>query len=300
MLQSAWLSELSGADVWMKLEAVQPTGSFKVRGAANALASLHEWRADVKHVVTASAGNHGLALAWSAKRLGIQVRAYLPATVPDAKKLALERLGAELTLMPSFETAEVAARADAKRTGTVYISAYNDRDVIAGAGTVALEMLADQPQLDCIIVPLGGGGLLSGTAIVTNSKTPKRTITIGAELESSPVFTAALAAGSVVTVKVKPTLADGLAGNMEAGSQTFPLVRDLATRVICVNEPSIESAMRGLVAHERLIVEGSGGVGVAALLQGGLELRGKKVGIILSGRNVDDSVVRKMRPAKAE
>jgi threonine dehydratase len=185
------------------------------------------------------------------------------------------------------------AREDAAKNGTMYVSPYNHPDVIAGAGTVALEMLEDQPDLDAIVVPLGGGGLLAGTALVATEHV-RRVRVIGAEAESSPVFTAALSAGDITTVTVHPTLADGLAGNMEPESQTFAMVRDMVDAVALVAESSIETAIRALVWRERLIAEGAGATGVGALLQGGLGLEGARVGVMLTGRNVDESVLRRV------
>jgi threonine dehydratase len=293
LVRSAWLSNAVGGDVWMKLEIVQRTGSYKIRGAANALARLRERQPDVEAVVTASAGNHGLAVAWVARALGLRARVYLPAYAPAAKREALNELGAELVATSTYDEAEAQARADAARSGTHYLSPYNDDDVIAGAGTVALEMIAAEPALDAFVVPLGGGGLLSGTAIVARARVPSP-IVLGAEAAASPVFTAALAAGRPVTVEVADTLADGLAGNMDLESRTFPLVRDLVSAVVTVPEASIARAMRELIRHERLIAEGSGAIGVAAIAGGRADLAGRRIGVILTGRNVDAGIVERV------
>jgi threonine dehydratase len=290
---SAWLSDVARADVWLKLEVVQATGSFKIRGAANALLCLKAARPDVTGVVTASAGNHGQAIALAARRIGLRACVYVPAAAPTAKLDAIRRLGAEVVLAPTYDDAERRAREASRGAGAVYVSPYNDADVIAGAGTVALEILEDVPALDAVVIPLGGGGLLSGAAIVAKSS-DRQVRVIGAEAQASPVFTAALAARRIVAVEVGPTLADGLAGNLEPGSQTFDLVRDLADRVALVSESSIELAMRELIRHERLIVEGAGATAVGALLDGNLDLAGKTVGVVLSGRNVDVDVVRRV------
>ena len=288
--RSAWLSDLTGSDVWLKLDLVQRTGSFKIRGAFNALARLTAERPEVTTVVTASAGNHGLAMATAAADLGIKVRVHMPATAPRAKRDALEKLGADIVPAPTYDEAEVNVRADVARTGAVFISAYSHPDVIAGAGTAALEMAEDQPSLDTFIVPLGGGGLLSGTAIVARSRATNALV-IGAEAEASPVFTGALAAGRPVIVPVAATVADGLAGNMEPDSQTFDIVRDLADRIEKIGEAFIVQAMRDLVREERLIAEGAGAIGVAAVLSGTLDLSGRRVGVIVTGRNVDVSTL---------
>jgi threonine dehydratase len=291
LVPSSWLSDLAGAPVWLKLEIVQRTGSFKLRGAANAMTRRLEARTGFRDVVTASAGNHGQAVAYVARELGLSARVYVPKTAPEAKRNALRRLGADTIETPTYDDAERQAHDVAERTGTPYLSPYDDDDVIAGAGTVALEMLAERPELDTFIVPVGGGGLLAATAIVAHAKVP-RPMVIGVEAAASPVFTSALAAGRPVTVDVRDTLADGLAGNMDPASRTFALVRDLASRVEKIEEPAIARAMRELILRERLVAEGAGAIGVAALLSGGLDLQGRHVGVILSGRNVDERVIR--------
>ncbi len=293
LLRSTWLSDRCKADVWIKLEAVQPGGSFKIRGATWALTRLHVERPDVHEVVTASAGNHGVAMSIAAKELGFRLRVHVPVTAPDAKKQTLVGYGATLVEAPDYDAAEEAARQDARETGTIFISPYNHPDVIAGAGTVALEMLEDQPELDAIVVPLGGGGLLAGAALVAKTHTREVKV-IGAEAEASPVFSAALSHDAITPVQVSPTLADGLAGNLEPGSMTFPLVRELVDMVALVAEDSIETAMRSLVWRERLVAEGAGATGVGALLQGGLQLEGARIGVMVTGRNVDQRVLRKI------
>lgn len=295
IVPSPWLSDLLRSDVWLKLEMLQSTGSFKLRGALNAMMQLDASSAEHRTVVTASAGNHGVAVAWAASRFGQKVRVYLPASAPLAKRSALQRLGADLIDAPTYEIAEARARADAAATGDVYLSPYDHHDVIAGAGTIAVEMLADQPDLDAIVAPLGGGGLLSGTGIAARAMAVRLgrmpPVIIGAEAEASPAFTAALAAGRVAEIDVRETLADGLAGNMDPDSGTLTLVRDYADRVALVAEDSIRIAMRGLLRHEHLIVEGASATPVGALMQGGLDLAGRKIGVILTGRNVDPSVI---------
>ena len=290
LVRSDWLSSVTGADVWLKLEIVQATGSYKVRGALNALIRLRERQPDIKTIVTASAGNHGLAVAWAAKRVGVEARVHVPATSPAVKKNAIAALGAAVIEASSYEAAESQGQDDAAARQTAYLSPYSHSDVIAGAGTVALEMFADEPSLDTIVVPLGGGGLLSGASIVARAVRDHALI-VGAEAEASPVFTFALAAGRVVDVRVETTLADGLAGNMEHDSQTFGIVRDTVDHIALVAESSIELAMRELIRRERLIAEGSGAAGVAALLQRGVPLTGRRVGVILTGRNVDAGVI---------
>jgi threonine dehydratase len=257
-----------------------------MRGAYNALAALRDRDPAARVVTTASAGNHGLALATAAARLRFRARVHLPKSAPAAKLRALERIGAEIVAADSYDAAEAAAAADVARGIGTFISAYSHSEVIAGAGTIALEMLDDQPGLDLLLAPIGGGGLLSGLAIAARSRTPAIEI-VGAEAAASPVFTAALAAGRPTTVEVRETIADGLAGNMEPDSQTFGIVRDHVTRVDVVEEPAIAAAMRDLIRRERLIVEGASAVAVAALLADPPRFRGRRVGVVLTGRNVD-------------
>ena len=213
-----------------------------------------------------------------------------PATDSALDPKALE---AALAANPQGAEAERLAREDALATRTVYLSPYNHPDVIAGAGTVALEMVEDQPDLDALVVPLGGAGLLAGAGLVTQEHSGKVRL-IGAEPGASPVFTTALAQGEITAVQVHQPLADGLAGNLEPGSMTFAMVSDLVDAVALVAESSIETAMRSLVWRERLVTEGAGATGVGALLQGGLGLEGARIGVMVTGRNVDESVLRRI------
>ncbi len=204
---------------------------------------------------------------------------------PDTKKTAMRSHGAELIEADDYDAAEAAARDDAQRNGLLYVSPYNQDDVIAGQGTIALEMLEDAPGINTFVIAVGGGGLISGCAIVAKDRAEPLGV-IGAEAESSPVFTAALAAGEITTVRVRPTLADALSGNLEPGSRTFPLVQHLVDGIALVAEGSIATAMRGLSQHHGLVTEGAGAVATAAVLQG-LGLAGRRVGVIVCGRNID-------------
>ena len=284
-ISSAWLSSAAGASVWLKLETEQITGSFKARGAMHALLALKERAPEIDLVVTASAGNHGQALAWAGQQLGIRVRAHAPRTAADTKKASMRHYGADLIEAPDYDAAELAAREDATRSGVPYVSPYNHDDVIAGQGTIALEMLEDAPDIDVFVIAVGGGGLISGCAIVAKDRAQPLGV-IGAEAEASPVFTTALAARAITPVLVRPTLAEALAGNLEPGSRTFPLVQHLVDGMALVAEGSIEIAMRGLHQRHRLVTEGAGAVATAALLQG-LGLDGHTVGVVVCGRNVD-------------
>jgi threonine dehydratase len=287
LVRSTWLSALTGADVWLKLETAQETGSFKLRGAMNAIACLTAVQPGVTAVMAASAGNHGLGLAAAARHFGLIARIHLPRTAPRAKRDGLARLGADLVQAESYDAAEAAAQAE-RAAGATFVSAYSDPDVIAGAGTVALEVLEDQSDIDTFVVPVGGGGLISGIALAVKARRPGARI-IAAEAAASPVWRHALAAGHPVTVDVRDTLADGLAGNMEPDSITFGIVRDLVERVVDLDEPAIASAMRELKAREHIRAEGAAATAGAALIQchESLDLGGRRVAVILSGSNTD-------------
>jgi threonine dehydratase len=287
LVRSAWLSTATGADVWLKLETSQETGSFKLRGAMNAIARLKAAQPGVTTVMAASAGNHGLGLATAARRFGLAARIHLPRTAPRAKRDGLARIGADLVEADTYDAAEATAQQE-RAAGATFVSAYSDPDVIAGAGTVGLEILEDQSDIDTFVVPIGGGGLISGIALAVKARKPDARV-IAAEVAASPVWRHALAAGRLVTVEVHETIADGLAGNIEPDSITFEMVRDLVERVIDVEEPAIVSAMRELMAREQIRAEGAAATAVAALLQEreALGLTGRKVAVVLSGSNTD-------------
>ena len=284
--RSMGLSERCGVEVWLKLECFQATGSFKLRGALNALMRL---KAD--QVVTASAGNHGLGVARAASLLGVSATVVVPETASVAKVEALRASGAELAQCgPTYDEAEAEGLRLARERGLPFISAYNDPAVVAGGGTLALEVLEDAPQLQTLIVPAGGGGLIGGVGVAAHGLRPEIAV-YGVQSVASPALHAALHAGRVVPVEVKPSLADGLAGNVEPTTITLGLLEEHVREVVLVEEAEIAEAMRWLLLHERVVVEGSGAVGVAALLHGRPTLDGP-VGVVLTGRNVSAAVLR--------
>jgi threonine dehydratase len=271
--------------VRLKLEVLQPTFSYKIRGAVNAVARLLEPGGPGRTpLVTASAGNHGRALAYAAREAGIPLTVYVPANAPRTKIDAIRALGAHLTACADYDEAEARAKQHG-RTGTAsFISPYSHPDVIAGAGTVGLEILEQDASVDAIVVPIGGGGLISGIALAAEGSA-RPVVVIGVEVEASNPFTRSLAAGRIVEIDVAPTLADGLAGNLDAETITFAIVSRLVHRIALVGEPDLVEAIRGIAGHERLIAEGAGAAGVAAALAGRLE--GRRIAIVLSGANID-------------
>jgi threonine dehydratase len=287
--RSDWLSSAAGADVYLKLETLQPTFSYKIRGAWNAVLMLLE-RGVASNLVTASAGNHGRALAAAARDARLELRVYVPATAPRVKVSAIRATGAEIRMAEDYDDAERQAQADARRSGACYISPYSHPDVIAGAGTIGLELLENIPDIDTIVVPVGGGGLISGIAIATEGTT-----VVGVEAQASSPFTQSLAAGRIVPISVGPTLADGLAGNLDPGSITFEIVKSRVHGISVVSEDEIRSAIRGMLNEERLVVEGAAATAVAAVLSGGLTgraPRAQRVAVVLSGANIDPESLR--------
>lgn len=288
--RSPWLSDVAGAEVYLKLETLQPTFSYKIRGALNAVARLQE-SGPAGPLVTASAGNHGRALAQAAAAFAVPLTVYASGHAPRTKLEAIRALGADLRLSRDYDEAEGQAKAHAARGDAMFISPYSHPDVIAGAGTIGLEALEDRPDLDAIVVPVGGGGLISGIAIAAAAA--GRPVAVwGVEALASHPFTAGRGAGRIVPIEVGPTLADGLAGNLDPDTMTFGIVGRLVERIVTVDEPSIRDAMRGVVERERLVAEGAGAVGIAAILAGKLPAAARRIGVVLSGANVDTSVLR--------
>jgi len=261
----------------LKLETLQPTGSFKVRGALAALTRL----APGERVVAASAGNHALGIAWAAAVLGIEATVVVPETASPAKLSALERFPVELVRHGAgYDEAERHALELAAK-GRRYVSAYNDPDVIAGGGTLALE-LPDEPLT--IVCPVGGGGLCAGVALWASDLPHVKVV--GVEAEASRAVSSAVAVGRIDPVEVGPTLADGLAGNLEPGSVTVELVQRYVAEVVSVTEAEIEEVIRFLACEHGLVAEGAGAVATAALLAGKVAVAGHPVALV-TGRNVD-------------
>jgi threonine dehydratase len=277
-------------DVSLKLETLQPTFSFKIRGALNAVLSLAENREGPTALVTASAGNHGRGLAEAAALVGLPLTVYVPAQAPKIKLDAIRRTGAQLIACDDYDEAERRAKAHGAAGRATYISPYSHADVIAGAGTIGLEILQDDPDIDLIVVPVGGGGLISGVAIATED----RADTFGVEAAASCPFTKGLAVGHIVEIQVGATLADGLAGNLDPDTITFDIVRQRARGIVTVTEPQIRQAIGGLVMEERLIAEGAAGVATAGVLSGAIDAKGRRVAVVLSGANIDPHTLREM------
>ncbi|HEX5504502.1 MAG TPA: threonine/serine dehydratase [Thermomicrobiales bacterium] len=288
--RSAALSAECGREVYLKLECLQRTGSFKLRGALNRLLTLPEGARE-RGIVTCSAGNHGLGVAEAARLTGVAATVVVSAHASPAKVAGLRRTGVELIEHGAdYDAAEAYAHELAARRGLTFVSPYNDPAVIAGAGTVALEILLELPEAGLLVVPVGGGGLASGVGLVAKAIDPAVRV-VGAQPAASPAMHAALAAGRLVPVAEAPTLADGLAGNVEPGSITFPLIQQHLDDLVLVDEAAIAAAMRAFLDRHHLVVEGAGAVGMAALQRGLLPPTDGPTVLIVSGGNVATSVL---------
>ncbi|MGC9941871.1 MAG: threonine ammonia-lyase [Verrucomicrobiota bacterium] len=284
--ESAALSELTSARIFCKQEFLQRTGSFKERGARNALAQLTPEQAR-RGVIAASAGNHALGLAWHGRALGISVTVVMPRFAPLVKVARCRQFGAAVVLYgDTFEEARSEANRLAAEEQLNYIHPFDDPKVIAGQGTLAFEILEQVPDAEAVLVPVGGGGLLAGVATVFHALKPDLQI-IGVEPASAACFAAGLAAEAPVRVATRFTLADGLAV-AEAGQHALAIARPLVHRMVQVPEEALALAMLRLTELEKCIVEGAGAAGLAALLNGQLpDLTGKKVVLLLTGGNID-------------
>jgi threonine dehydratase len=279
------LSRASGADVYLKLEALQVTGSFKARGALNKLLALSPAER-AAGVVTASTGNHALAMAHALGTLGIEGEIFLPASVSPAKLDALESRGARLRLLAEDPgLVEVLARRAAEDSGRVYVSPYNDPQVIGGQGTVALEIRRELGSPDAVFVPVGGGGLVAGMAADLAAHAPGTEV-VGCQPDASPVLVESIKAGRLLELPSAPSLSDATLGLLEPDSITFPLCRDLVARWVVVEEAAIRAAVRLVLEKHSLLIEGAAALPVAALLTGGNRWRGARAVLVLSGSHI--------------
>src|SRR5213593_1992129 len=281
---SAWLSHHAGARVSLKLESMQVTGSFKIRGALNALLKLVA-NYD-REIVTSSAGNHGRAIAYAAEMLGMRAVVFTPRDAAETKVAAIRRHGATLKQVPGrYDEAELAAKRYTQETGATFISPYNHPDVVAGGGTIAFEILDVAPDVDTLVVPIGGGGLISGIAIAARAVVPSIRI-VGVEADASSAISVSLRNGRITVIEPQPTIADGLGGNVDSETITFPVIQRHVDEVVTVSEPELLDTIRGLVREEHLIAEGAGAAATAAVVAGRAG-PGQRIVALVSGANID-------------
>lgn len=291
--RSRALSAAADADVWLKLETRQHSGSFKLRGVMNKLLSLTPEQR-TRRLVAASTGNHGAAFARAVAELGLDGRLFLPTTASAVKLAAIEAAGLPFELIGDdcVET-EAHARRWADANDAVWVSPYNDPAVVAGQGTVAVELVDQLGHLDAVLVPVGGGGLAAGMAVALDAVDPAIEV-IGCEPTASAVMADSVAAGRIVDLPNLPTLSDATAGGIEHGSITFELCRDHIARWRLVSEDEIAAAIRFLHDEEGLVVEGGAALPVAVLLRRPDELRGKAVAAVITGSRIDPDVLERV------
>jgi threonine dehydratase len=288
--KSEALSGLAGREVYLKLENLQKTGSFKIRGGLNALMRKDE-RERANGVVTASAGNHGQGVAFAAKLLGIPACVVLPIGVPLAKLTAIQRTGAETVLTgESYDEAHAAALEIARERRRSYVHAFDDDDVIAGQGTLALEFLDDAPDLDTLVVPVGGGGLISGIALAASGRKTRPRI-VGVQAAGASAFADSFSSGKLVEHPVA-TIADGIAVARPA-VRTLSVAKRYVDEVITVTDEAIARTIVVLLERTKLLAEGAGAAALAAVLELDGRVGGQKVGVVISGGNIDPNLLGK-------
>lgn len=296
VMTSATLDAKAGAQLFFKCENLQKIGAFKARGATNAVALLSDDEAK-RGVVTHSSGNHAAALARAAKLRGIPAYIVMPSNSPEAKLASVRRYGAEVILCePTLAARESTANSVVERTGAAFIHPYNDARVMAGQGTIALELLEDVPDLTDILCPVGGGGLISGISAAVKSINPEIHV-FGVEPEGANDAAQSLAAGRIIPCTSPNTIADGLRGSL--GELTFAEIQRHVDGIVTVSETEIVHAMRTIWEVLKIIVEPSGAVAYGALVDGQLDMPGRRVGIVLTGGNLDLDTLPWMTPATA-
>lgn len=289
LVHSKALSRLTGNAIFLKLENLQMTGSFKERGALNRILLLSEDERR-RGVIAASAGNHGQAVAYHAAKRGIPVQIWMPRYTPLVKLAATRSYGGQVELHgANYDEAYEAALARSVQANAVFLHAFDDADVIAGQGTIGLEMLAQNQELDVIVTSVGGGGLIAGIGCAVKEQSASIEV-VGVQTSQLPSMRAAVERGEPVSVPVRPTLADGIAVR-KAGKLTLPLVRKYVDRIVTVDEGDIAAAILILLEGEKTLAEGAGAIALAAVLQGTLGYRGKNIGVVVSGGNLDVNVL---------
>jgi threonine dehydratase len=279
------LSALSGCELYLKCEHLQHTGSFKFRGASNKVRLLNDAQRQ-QGVITASSGNHGQGVALAGKAAGVPVTVYATTTASTLKLDAIRALGAEVvTLDTDPLSVELQAARQAQSQGKLFVSPYNDLQIIAGQGTIGVEIHEQLPNVDAVFVAVGGGGMISGIGTALKHLNPDVEI-IGCWPANAPTMERSLAAGEIIEMDEQDTLSDGTAGGIEPGSITFPLCQRVIDRTVLVTEQEIREAMQAVARFERWIIEGAAGVALAGALKLAADYQGKRIAVVLCGRNI--------------
>jgi threonine dehydratase len=286
LIKSPWLSTYCGKEVFLKLECLQVTGSFKIRGATNKMLSLKKGEKE-RGVIAVSSGNHGRAVAFVARKFGMPAVICMSETVPSVKVNAIRDLGAEVVIEgATYDQANEAALKLQAERGLTMIHPFDDPYVIAGQGTIGLEILKENPKIDTVIVPLSGGGLLGGIALAMKSIDPSIQ-TIGVSMDKGAAMVDSLAAGRIVEIVEEPSLADALVGGLGPENNfSFNLNQRYVDRTVLVSEHEIAAGMTFALEKEHLVIEGGGAVGLAALLGGKVGEIGERITLVISGSNV--------------
>jgi threonine dehydratase len=290
LVHSVYLSRLSCGQVFLKLENQQITNSFKVRGAFYKLLNLTQ-KEERMGIITASAGNHGQAVAYAAQKLGLPAKIVVPTNTPHVKVEGIRKWGADLVLFGDcYDEAEAKAKELARKDGCAYVSPYDDELIIAGHGTVGLEIVDAMSNVEAIVVPVGGGGLISGISIAAKGLKSSVEI-VGVQSEASPVMYESLRAGRIVEAPKTETIAEGLSGGIEKDALTFEIAKKYVDRMLLVKETTIRRAVYLLCKHEKLVVEGSGAAAIAPLLEDKALFRGRTVVCVITGGNIDEELL---------
>lgn len=288
---SSFLGDLCGGEVRLKLENQQLTGSFKARGALNRILKLtpEERR---RGVITASSGNHAQGVGYAARMLDMDATIVVPSETPNVKREAIRRYGVKLIVHSGdYDAAERYARKLEAEEGRVFVSAYNDLDIVAGQGTIGLEVTEAWPEMDVVLVPVGGGGLISGIGCAIKGVDSGIQV-LGVQSVASPAMYESLREGRIVETEHDESIAEGLYGGIEEGSVTFDLCRRYVDEIILVQEETILEAMGRLLKHQHQVVEGAGAVGAAAIMEDPKRFKDKRIGVVVSGGNVEADLLR--------
>jgi threonine dehydratase len=290
---SIFFSKQTNSKVLLKLENLQITGSFKLRGVLNSTLQLNKSERE-RGIVTVSAGNHGRAMAYGTNLLNINATIMVPNNTPENQIRAIKYFNKNLIITGSiYDETEKIAKEYAKRNNMIFISPYNNESIIAGNGTIALEILNIDPEIDILLVPVGGGGLLSGSLIAVKNINPSIKI-YGVQSESSPVMFESVKKGQIVKIPIKKSIAHGLHGGIEEGSITFKIIKKYVDGILLVSESEIKQVMKDFIFNHNQLIEGSGAVGLAAIKRYPNLFKNKKIAIIISGGNIDHTLLKNL------